>query len=166
MSRPEADGPAAQPPLDVPRFDERAARLAVWRGIVRTALVAAAWLLAGLVLLQLVTALWQRGGDRDDRFELVVGQGLAVANPDYSVSPPGCCNTALTGIELLLEAVPGPRAQSPRRSSFDHGSASSVGSTPRRWPSYRRRRSPSRWTVADRPRRRPGCSSTACRPRS
>ena len=111
------EGTREEPLLELPRFDERTTRRAVWRGIARTALVAAASLFLGLVLLKVVTGVAQRGGDRDDRFELVVGRGLGVANPDYSVSPSGCCNTDLTGMELWLEAV--PRTASPVASRLE-----------------------------------------------
>jgi hypothetical protein len=100
---PGESGPEA---LDLSAFDERAARRAIRRGVIRTATTAVAiviivyWVLLGL------SNLWQYHGDREQRFPIVAGLGFLVAHPGYEGSGGGCCNTSLTSIELFLDVTP------------------------------------------------------------
>jgi hypothetical protein len=108
-----APPPAAAEPesFQIPVFDERAARRAVWRGVTRTAITAVLLALVGLVLLELVSGLWQKRGDREERFQAVAGLGFLVAHPGWLGEPSGCCNTDLTSMELFLDVQ--PRTASP-----------------------------------------------------
>ena len=100
---------------DVPAFDERAARRAIRRGVIRTAFAAALWLVLGAFVVLLASTLWQRRGDRDDRFARVYADAFLVAHPDYDGHPGGCCNSSFTTIQLLLDVQ--PRTPAPVRPS-------------------------------------------------
>jgi hypothetical protein len=96
---------ARRGPPDV--FDEHATRRAVRRGVVRTALVAVVWVVAGLFVVNLMSAVWQRRGDRDERFGLVAQYGFVAAHPGFRPAHSWfCCNTNLRSIEAGLTVRP------------------------------------------------------------
>jgi hypothetical protein len=103
---PDQPSAAIEESFQLPPFDERAARRAIWRGVVRTALTGLLLVFAGWVILTLITGLWQKRGDREERFQTVLGLGFLVAHPDWRGEPSGCCNTDLTSIELALDVQP------------------------------------------------------------
>jgi hypothetical protein len=103
---PNASSAAVAEELELPAFDSRAARRAIWRGVVRTALTALFVLLVAYVILTVVSGLWQRSGDREERFQTVAGLGFLVAHPDWRGEFSGCCNVDLTSLELSLDVQP------------------------------------------------------------
>lgn len=92
--------------FQLPAFDSRAARRAIWRGVVRTALTAVFVVFVAYVTLTFVSGFWQRSGDREERFQTVAGLGFLVAHPDWRGEPSGCCNVDLTSLELSLDVHP------------------------------------------------------------
>jgi hypothetical protein len=103
---PDQPSAANEESFQLPPFNERAARRAIWRGVVRTAITGLLLVFAGWVILTLLTGLWQKRGDREERFQSVYGLGFLVAHPDWRGEPSGCCNTDLTSIELALDVQP------------------------------------------------------------
>jgi hypothetical protein len=71
-------------PIDLPSFDERTTRAAVRRAILRTALTAAAGILALLVVAGLASGLWSARSD--ERLRFVMGRAYQSANPGYLVT--------------------------------------------------------------------------------
>ena len=100
---------------EFPAFDERAARRAIRRGVIRTAFAAALCLALAAFLVLIVATGWQRRGDRDDRFARVYADAFLVAHPDYDGERGGCCNSSLTTIQLILDVR--PRTPAPVRST-------------------------------------------------
>jgi hypothetical protein len=92
--------------FQLPPFDERAARRAIWRGVVRTAITGIFIVFAGWFILLLASGFWQKRGDREERFQSVIGVGFLAAHPDLRGEPGGCCNTDLTSLELFLDVQP------------------------------------------------------------
>jgi hypothetical protein len=92
--------------FELPEFDERAARRAIRRGILRTAFSALLLGFIALICLEIVSHFWQKRGDREERFQAVAGLGFLVANPGWEGEPSGCCNSDLTSIELFLDVWP------------------------------------------------------------
>jgi hypothetical protein len=92
--------------FELPAFDSRTARRAIWRGVVRTALTAVFVVFVAYVILTLVSSFWQKSGDREERFQTVAGLGFLVAHPDWRGEPSGCCNVDLTSLELSLDVQP------------------------------------------------------------
>jgi hypothetical protein len=92
--------------FELPEFDERAARRAIRRGIIRTAFSALLLAFVALICLEIVSHFWQTRGDREERFQAVAGLGFLVANPGWQGEPSGCCNSDLTSIELALDIWP------------------------------------------------------------
>jgi hypothetical protein len=92
--------------FDLSAFDERSARRAIRRGVIRTATTAVALLLIGYWILLGISDVWQNHGDHKRRFPIVAALGFIVAHPGYDGYPQGCCNTSLTSIELFLDVAP------------------------------------------------------------
>jgi hypothetical protein len=92
--------------FDVMQNPDAVIRRAVFRGLVRTALSALLVLFVGFWLLHIAASLWQGRDDREARFARVIGTGFAVAHPDYQQSPPFCCNTGITGMDMVLTVSP------------------------------------------------------------
>ena len=92
--------------FELPSFDERAARRAIRRGVVRTAVTGVLLVFVGWLILTIVSHYLQRLGDREERFQSVYGLGFLVAHPDWRGEPGGCCNTDLTSLELFLDVQP------------------------------------------------------------
>jgi hypothetical protein len=92
--------------FELPEFNERAARRAVRRGILRTAFSAVLLAFLALIVLGVASHFWQRHGDREERFQAVAGLGFLVANPGWEGDPSGCCNSDLTSLELFLDIWP------------------------------------------------------------
>ena len=90
----------------LPPFDQHAARRAIWRGVVRTAVTGVLIVFVGWFILTLLSGFWQKRGDREERFQSVIGLGFLVAHPDWRGEPGGCCNTDLTSLELFLDVQP------------------------------------------------------------
>jgi len=103
---PVDSGPGIGEELDLSMFDERAARRAIRRGVIRTATTAVALVIVGYWILLALSSVWQHHGDRDRRFPIVAGLGFLVAHPGYDGYPSGCCNESLTSIELFLDVAP------------------------------------------------------------
>ena len=97
---------AIEESFQLPPFDKHAARRAIRRGIVRTALTGLLIVFCGWVILTLLTSYVQRLGDREERFQSVIGLGFLVAHPDWRGEPSGCCNDDLTSLELFLDVQP------------------------------------------------------------
>jgi hypothetical protein len=89
-----------------PEFDERAVRRATRRGIFRTTANAVAFLLLGLIVLQMATGFVLTAGDRQERLNRVVVPGLLVAHPEYESHSRGCCNRSYTRLTAYLEIQP------------------------------------------------------------
>ncbi len=98
-----ANGPEE---FDLSAFDERSARRAIRRGVIRTATTAIALVIIGYWILLGASELWQHHGNRDRRFPIVAALGFLVAHPGYNGYPSGCCNESLTSIELFLDVAP------------------------------------------------------------
>jgi hypothetical protein len=92
--------------IEVPPFDSRAARRAIWRGVIRTAVTAVLFAFVAYIILTVVSGFWQKRGDREERFQTVAGLGFLVAHPDWRGEPSGCCNVDLTSLELFLDVQP------------------------------------------------------------
>jgi hypothetical protein len=92
--------------FELPVFDSRAARRAIWRGVVRTAFTAIFVVFVAYVILTFASGFWQKSGDREERFQTVAGVGFLVAHPDWRGEPSGCCNVDLTSLELFLDIRP------------------------------------------------------------
>jgi hypothetical protein len=92
--------------LELPAFDSRSARRAIWRGVMRTALTAVFLVFLAYLVLLLVSSFWQKRGDREARFQTVAGLGFLIAHPEWRGEPAGCCNTDLTSLELFLDVQP------------------------------------------------------------
>jgi hypothetical protein len=103
---PDQPSAALEESFELPSFDERAARRAIRRGVVRTAVTGVLLVFAGWLILTIVSFYVQRIGDREERFQSVYGLGFLVAHPDWRGEPSGCCNTDLTSIELALDVQP------------------------------------------------------------
>jgi hypothetical protein len=103
---PDQPSAAIEESFELPPFDERAARRAIWRGVVRTAITGLFLVFAGWLILTLISFYVQRIGDREERFQSVYGLGFLVAHPDWRGEPSGCCNTDLTSLELFLDVQP------------------------------------------------------------
>jgi hypothetical protein len=90
---------------ELPLFDRRRTRRAVWRGILRTAWTVIVGLLVVSMLWHVVGVLWFYRNE--DHFKVVAGQGFYVAHPGYQFSPASCCDvgSALDG-ELTLNLSP------------------------------------------------------------
>jgi hypothetical protein len=103
---PDRSSEAVAEGFQLPPFDSRAARRAIWRGVMRTALTAVFVVFFAYVVLTLISGVWQRRGDREERFQTVAGLGFLVAHPDWRGEPSGCCNVDLTSLELSLDVQP------------------------------------------------------------
>jgi hypothetical protein len=90
---------------ELPLFDRRRTRRAVWRGILRTAFTVLVGFLVLSMVWQVIGAVWFLRNE--DHFKVVAGQGFYVAHPGYQFSPASCCNvgSALDG-ELTLNLSP------------------------------------------------------------
>jgi hypothetical protein len=97
---------AVEEGFQLPPFAEHAARRAIWRGVVRTAFTGVLVVFLGWLILMLLSGFWQKRGDREERFQSVIGLGFLVAHPDWRGEPSGCCNTDLTSLELFLDVQP------------------------------------------------------------
>jgi len=96
---------------ELPVFDRRRTRAAVWRGILRTAGTVLVGLLVLSMVWRVVNVAWFFRNE--DHFKAVAGQGFLVAYPGYRYSPVSCCDvgSALDG-ELSLSLSPrGPESE-------------------------------------------------------
>ena len=92
-------------PVAVPEFPAAAMRRAVWRGVVRTAVLAVVCLALAYAALSILSFTWQNR--YRDRQTQVIGRGFVVAHPGYGGgSGGGCCNRSLTRSTLLLTLTP------------------------------------------------------------
>ncbi|MFI9554015.1 hypothetical protein [Nonomuraea endophytica] len=90
--------------LDLPDFDPKATRKAVRRGLVKTASLVLAGLLALTLVLVVAPILVQKSGGREDRVYDVYGTAFKMYNPGYRVVLGECCDTTPWSSSLPLSA--------------------------------------------------------------
>ncbi|MFI6900133.1 hypothetical protein ACIBKY_02670 [Nonomuraea sp. NPDC050394] len=90
--------------LDLPDFDPKATRKAVRRGLVKTASLVLAGLLALTLVLVVAPILVQKSGGRVDRIHDVYGTAFKMYNPSYRIELGECCDTTPWSASLPLTA--------------------------------------------------------------
>lgn len=90
--------------LDLPDFDPKATRKAVRRGLVKTASLVLAGLLALTLVLVVAPILVQKSGGRADRIHDVYGTAFKMYNPSYRIVLGECCDTTPWSASLPLTA--------------------------------------------------------------
>ncbi|MEV0148162.1 MULTISPECIES: hypothetical protein [unclassified Nonomuraea] len=93
-----------EPVLELPDFDPRATRRSVRRGIVRTATVVLAALVAVALVATLGSAAVQKRGDRERRMWDVLGTAFKIYNPAYAIDVQDCCQTTPLSMSLTVSA--------------------------------------------------------------
>ncbi|MBN6052688.1 hypothetical protein JYK22_12190, partial [Nonomuraea sp. RK-328] len=93
-----------EPVLELPDFDPRMTRRAVRRGIVRTASLVLAVLVAVALVATLGSALVQKRGDREERMRDVLGTAFKIYNPAYNIVVQDCCETTPLSMSFTVAA--------------------------------------------------------------
>ncbi|NUW41049.1 hypothetical protein [Nonomuraea rhodomycinica] len=93
-----------EPVLELPDFDPKVTRKAVRRGVVRTASLVLAVLVAVALVATLGSAAVQKRGDREERMRDVLGTAFKIYNPAYSIVVEDCCETTPWSMSLTVGA--------------------------------------------------------------
>ncbi|MEV0202668.1 hypothetical protein [Nonomuraea sp. NPDC050691] len=93
-----------EPVLEMPDFDPKVTRRAVRRGVVRTASLVLAVLVAVALVATLGSAAVQKRGDRERRMWDVLGTAFKIYNPAYSIAVQDCCETTPLSMSLTVGA--------------------------------------------------------------
>ncbi|NUW30141.1 hypothetical protein HTZ77_01665 [Nonomuraea sp. SMC257] len=94
-----------EPVLELPDFDPKATRRSVRRGIVRTASLVLAVLVAVALVATLGSAVVQKRGDREQRMTDVLGTAFKIYNPAYSIVVQDCCQTTPLSMSFTVDAI-------------------------------------------------------------
>ncbi|MFI6293064.1 hypothetical protein ACIBEJ_15855 [Nonomuraea sp. NPDC050790] len=90
--------------LDLPDFDPRTTRKAVRRGLLKTASIVLAGLVALALVLVVAPIMFQKAGGRADRMENVFGTAFKIYNPAYRIVDEECCEVTPWAMSMTVRA--------------------------------------------------------------